>query len=480
MKEPPLIYFEARRLKFPSRDIIPADLRRGVAFALWATVAWILWTWMPWFYWLTMALLPVAALVLVEAEWLRSKAGKRVLAICAGVLIAHVIWALIRIRFYDAAQIGTYWQDDHNYFNEARALAAAWLDGNFPQIWLKGPPPYLGTLHIGYHRPLATMFMAFGASTFTGLLLNAVSLCWVPLLCALAAKYLFIDDQSLVRDKSDVPKHRLQIKLAQVPLATAVLVALHPAQFYWTSFLMKDAWTTFTFWVGMVLVLGAVRRHSLVLAVAALMVLPYLATVRIYAGASIVIGLLLLPGLRISTRQFISGLSIVLVLLVLVLGYTERGSAVFAQVRDSIAALAPVGASGPLDIFKQLAAGVPRLFLSPYGWIILPEPTPMYGMYPGMWFMYLIGYPLGFAGLYVAVRRNVRLCVIPITAFGLAALLFLTAAYGGNASRQRYYLEYIFLVFAAFGLKHPSRRWIAGILILELIWAIGQLVALRA
>lgn len=399
------------------------------------------------------------------------------MGLCLLLFAVHIVWAVIRSFYYDAGQPGTFWIDDQNYYIEAAAISDAWRNGFYPEIWRKGSLPYLGTLHTGYHRPLATLFLVTGPSTLAGLLLNAMSLSVLPLLAALSARYLFLTDDDLrVLPKNDQVKGSLR----DISLIAATLTALHPAQFYWTSYLMKDAFTSFVFLGNLTFILGSIRRKSLLLGLAELFTWPFLFTVRIYAAGSLALGAALYPVLRWKTKQIAWGGALLAGTAILVCAYTETGNVLYRQMRDSLAALAPAEVSTSSQMLWRLMAGIPRVFLSPYAWLILPEPSPLYGLYPGMWYLYIIGYPLAFCGIYYTVKDNNTRAVFPLMALAVGGLIFLAASFGGNASRQRYYLEYIILLFATAGFVKPNRRIIAGVLALEICWIIGQVIALRA
>lgn len=446
---------------------------RSVAlyFPVWALFALILRPLFPQAFWATMFLLPVAALIYTELDFFRSRNGRFLLGVSLSLLFLHTGWAVLRSHYYDAALPVTYWIDDYNYFHEASAVKTSWLSGQFPDISQKGPPPYLGTLHTGYHRPLATAFLLFGASTLVGLLFNGVCLALLPILAALTTRYLFNSGE-------ETDPQRL-FSRNNTPLLAGLITALHPTQFYWSSYLMKDSWTALIFLMTLTCVLGAVVRRSIPLLLACSLLLPYLFTVRIYACVSLISGLLLLPALQLRRRYFIKILAVAVAAVFIIFNYTEAGGRLFSQMLYSFMALTPQNVASVSDVFRQIGAGIPRLFLAPYAWVILPEPSPMYGLYPGMWYLYLLGYPLAFCGIAAAIRKNVALAILPLTALGLAGLLFLTAEFGGTAPRQRFYLEPLFLIFAGYGVRHFSWWWAGGVLSLELLWLVGQQIAMR-
>lgn len=420
----------------------------------------------PWITWIFCVSIVAFLLLDTARPVLVSPYGKKVLIITLSLLAVHLVWAVVRSHFYDPAQ-QTFWRDDHAYYQEAAAIATTWHQGQYPALSQKGAPPYLGTLHTGYHRPLATLFYFFGQSALAGLILNAVCAAVIPLLCAVCAFHLWPTATS--------PQRTSRFPL---PLAACALAALHPTQFYWSAFLLKDTFTAFVVLTALALSLGAIVNRNPAIAISALLTLIYLFTVRAYAGLSIIAGLACLPLFRFPARVAIQVLLFSLALFTMLINYTNTGSALYEQLRDSLLALTPTGLTGPLDILIRAAIGIPRLFLSPYGWMYIDDFSPMYGLYPGMWYLYLLIFPLSFAGLHYAIQHNFRLAIVPIAVFSLAAAIFLLSTYHGNASRQRYYLEYIVILFAALGLNHPNKWWIGGILLAQAVFAIGQVISL--
>jgi len=442
-------------------------LRPGLVI-LWALLATATRNVLPAFFWFTMIAMPLFVIYKTERQYFKSPSAKLILKICVGLFVVHAGWAFFRSTWYDPIDGPTYWWDDLNYYDQAVAIAEAWKAGFYPDIKLQGAPPYLGTLHTGYHRPLAALFLIAGPSVFAGLILNAMCAALLPLMAALSARYLWQDEISILEDRP-----------SDVGLAAALLTALHPGQFYWSSFLLKDVYTSFAFMAAMTLILGSLRRRSASMAVASIFLLPYIFSIRAYTAISLVLGTICVALLKLSRKQVliysIAGSALVFILC----SYTTSGYHLWRQLRDSFMALAPAGFNDPGTIIKQIGGGIPPLLLAPYAWIFYTDSSSLYWLYPAMWFLYLVIYPLAFAGLYSSIGRNVHLSALPLAACGLASLLFLTAVYAGIAPRQRYYLEYAFILYAAYGFYRPSKSIIISILILELAFMVGQYLNLR-
>jgi hypothetical protein len=168
-----------------------------------------------------------------------------------------------------------------------------------------------------------------------------------------------------------------------------------------------------------------------------------------------------------------------IVAMVLVVNYTETGYNQFSRLWSSIMFLAPAPKITTAQSVGQLFGSIPRFVLSPYAWVASPEKDPLYGLYPGMWYLYLVVYPLAAAGFFWSIKSDFRIAVIPVLAFWCSAFILIMAVYAGNASRQRYYLEYIVMIFAGIGCVQPNRMLSALILVLEFIFAAGQLIILK-
>jgi hypothetical protein len=96
-----------------------------------------------------------------------------------------------------------------------------------------------------------------------------------------------------------------------------------------------------------------------------------------------------------------------------------------------------------------------------------------------MWFLYLIVYPLAICGFWGAVRTNNLPCAIPLGAWCASALI-LVIAYGGDAPRQRLYLDMIAIGFAGLGITTSGKRLVFAAWFLGLIsFAVVQLVSLQ-
>lgn len=139
------------------RNPLPPLTRYTILVICWAVVGVLSRPVAPWFFWFTTAALPLFVLIKSEQSFLRSQTGRRILIICGALLVIHAAWAVVRANFYTASIPETYWLDDHFYYTQSIDISEAWKAGSYPPIWQKGSPPYLGTLHTGYHRAISAL-----------------------------------------------------------------------------------------------------------------------------------------------------------------------------------------------------------------------------------------------------------------------------------------------------------------------------------
>jgi hypothetical protein len=159
--------------------------------------------------------------------------------------------------------------------------------------------------------------------------------------------------------------------------------------------------------------------------------------------------------------------------------YSTTGGRYLAQLAYSLGAVIPVEAQTISGSVYSFLRGIPRLLLEPYAWVRSTDARPQYGLYPGMWVMYLVIYPLSFTGMARAIRLNHQLSIPALTCLFLAGMLFLIA-YGGIAHRQRLWLEVILIVYAAAGFRSPGRaRGFALWYTVLAVFAGSQLLRLR-
>ncbi len=365
-----------------------------------------------------------------------------VVACCvAALLLQSVVLAVWGMRDPQSSP------DPRQFLVEARAVADSWRGGVFPELYRKGSLPYLGTMHTGYQRVLAGLFYVGGDRVSLGIGLNAFCVALLPMLVCLATRTLLAGSGSESR----------------ASLAAATLCAAYPAFLFWAAWLHKDILLVLVFLMAVVLLLDALHRGSPAAAAGFFLVTGFCITLRAYAGLSLLVagcayGVALLPRRRVLWA---------LVYGILVLGllvYTTRGGRMAGQLLASAGALLPDEVRTQAQALRSFAAGIPRLLLGPYGWVRAFEVRGQenyYGLYPGMWFLYLLVYPLAIAGFWECLRGNRLLAVVPVTCVVIAALLFLMT-YGGMAFRQRLYLEPFLLMLAGAGWGAPRLRWIAG------------------
>lgn len=362
----------------------------------------------------------------------------------------------------------TFWRDDHVYFHQSSALAQAWREGFFPEITRKGSPPYMGTLHTGYQRTLAAVFYLAGDNATVGRLFNAFCGTLLPLFSALLAHLVFGD-----------PKRGRSELLRAPPVLAALLATMHPSQFYYSQFLLKDVYAASWFLAVTVLLCQALLRKNAAACIAAAAAVYLLFTVRAYAAISLLAGAGAYLLLLIPRRTAVTGLLLSATALLMLMRYTAAGSMQGAQLWHSLLELAPAHARSPGAIAKHLLAGIPRIMLAPFSWIYARGDRPLYALYPGMWFLYIVVYPAMFTGLARVIRHNSRPAVIPLVATIGGCFVLLISSYGGDAPRQRFYMEYIAVAFAALGWTTPKRRVFTAWYILLATYAAGQIITVK-
>lgn len=375
------------------------------------------------------------------------------LAGCAAAGCLLQIGVTLALQPYDPVHGPTDWFDDQAYFRSADSIARAWKKGFFPELSRKGDLPYLGTLHTGYERVLASVFYVGGPRVWLGLAVNVLCSALLPVLCYLLAASLFREAGQTAggTGRSGGWKSRL------TPARTAALLCVfHPSLYYWGSMLMKDLFLATLFALSLWLLIDLIRFRSPALAVTFALTLFWTAIFRNYAALAIAAAAFVYLFAGLSRLALVWGLIWALILL-LGFRYTDVGDRYLDQLLSSFGSHLPRELSTVKGVMTHFAEAVPRMILSPYAWVPAQTDRPIYGQFPGMWYLYLLVYPLALAGLVEAIRTNHRLTIIPLTAI-LASAFVLLAAYGGNAPRQRLYLEIVAVMYAGLGLSSVHRR----------------------
>ncbi|MGI8907208.1 MAG: hypothetical protein ACR2IE_12045 [Candidatus Sumerlaeaceae bacterium] len=408
-------------------------------------------------------LLPIGLLIActVTAIWTVPRQHQRLLAaITVAVVLCQLVVMLTRLGYDPAGP--TFWYDDREYFAQSAAVADAWKANIFPDITRKGSQPYfLGTLHTGYHRSLASAFYVFGTKPLAGLFLNLLSAAVLPLFCYLLALDL-----------------RLRVNSSAAAIA-AGLAALHPTQLYWSQFLLKDLYLAAWFVASLWLLVRMFQRRDVAAGLAFLAATYVLYTIRVYCAASLLVAAIAYLAAQLPRRVAWTVFAATALIITMTALYTDRGAARFNQMWSSLVELGPKSVRSPWDVPGHLLAGIPRLMLGPFAWLAGRGDRPLYGLYPGMWFMYLLVYPAAIVAFVYSLRQNVKVAALPIMAGIGGALILLTASYGGDAPRQRYYMEYICIAFAAYGWTLPKRQIFIGYYAVLATYIIGQVITVK-
>jgi len=383
-------------------------------------------------------LLPFAGLLIYAflAIWYTPPPHRRPLLTLAASTVLFQLLVGFTVGFHDPNQ-QTWLRDDLSYLREAAAIAQAWRGGFFPELSLKGSLPYLGTLHTGYQRFVAGLFYVFGTDYRIPIFANYLLLGCLPIAVYRAAFLLL----------SRLPRKAVpEPTLSRAPLFAALGIALYPNLGYWASFLLKDALLTVfvTCSLSAILEFLVSRRLAWVPLIIAFGFM--ISITRAYALFGLLAGCTLYV-LAIAPRKVVFGVCLAGILLLIGLSYTTRGADYLSQLVHSLSVQLPSHLVTIPKALAHVASAIPRLLLSPYGWVRAFGPSPAYELYPGMWVMYLVIYPLGLVGLFTLAKHDVRIATVPLGML-VAASWVLILAYGGDAPRQRLCLDPTWFIFA--------------------------------
>lgn len=414
-----------------------------------------------------------AALLFEEFRRLSLFDKKAVTRLTLIVLGVATLFASLRAMNYQLPNLQRF-QDDSVYFNQSADLARAWQDGIYVKFTQLGPPPYMGTIHVGYQRILATLFYFTGPSVVAGLIFNAFLCALLVPLTAFSLRYIAEEIKQPIKQPTWFPR------FFRTPVAAgACLAAFFPTQLYWSSFILKDVLLAAVFMVTILSVFAAVKSKNLLAFFLIFLGLQNIYYIRIYAAFGLIIGMLGLAILMLPRKHIVTLIGTLFTAGFITVRYTEWGIVTIPQWIRSAANLAPLHIQTSGEMLSHLFGYIPRFVLSPYAWVSTDVENPMYGIYPGMWYLYLIVYPLALGGFYDTLTRKSRLAAVPTLALWVGAFTLIAASYAGNAARQRYYLEYVFLLFAGLGLLNFRYQTMVIIYILQLVFITGQLLLLK-
>jgi hypothetical protein len=360
--------------------------------------------------------------------------------------------------------------DDATYYVQAKAIAEAWHRHFYPVLHAKGSEPYfIGSLHTGYQRLLAAIFLLVGPNFRFGIYMNVIAVCLIPIF-AYRATWILLSSCGNEADTGALEKGAL---------FAALLGAVYPAYGFWSSWLLKDVILAVLFAMSTSALLDLSRSHHRPEFYAfAAVALTSLGLFRVYAALSVMMGAIV-HVLAVIPRKWTVALVLSLTLSVVITSYSDAGGLFLSQLLYSLGALLPESVKTTPDSLLYFAQGIPRLLLAPYAWVKARGPAPMYELYPAMWVLYLVGYPMCILGFRELLRRNVRPAAIPLIAWFSSALILLMA-YGGDAPRQRLYMDFVVFVLAGCGIM-AKRRFLTFLLCYTVIaiFAAIQLLTLH-
>jgi hypothetical protein len=338
--------------------------------------------------------------------------------------------------------------DDASYDRWGREIASRWRAGERPAL---SGEFELGSLHTGYYRLVAAVYLVVGPRPLLILALNLVA-------CALLPIALYF----------------LALEFSGKPVArrAAWLGALYPAFWFHSAFLMRDVWIAL-FFLASLAVYFDLRRHPehprkaqawrlvcLCAFLAQLFLLRYYAVAFLAAAWA-------LHELTLGQKRKRALLG---ALLAAVLALALRAIPQVAALEDWLVQGFTWAIPAELDTWQagltRFAEGLVKFFLAPFAWATKGGYTVDYFLWPGQWVLYILLLPFGLWGMAHTARRGPTDGFLLLFPFIAASFCF-ALAYSGSAPRQRMFLDALLIVFAALALERksqgdgPTRRWLA-------------------
>ncbi len=404
---------------------------------------------------------PFALLLIAGSLALQSlQTGQRVflakIAFCTFVLAA--LYALAIHQNPWAADTLFYHKDDSSYDRWGWEISQAWRQGSFPRL---ASEALIGSLHTGYYRFIAAIYLIVGHQVLAVLALNLLA-------CALIPIGLFFLGKEFGAESAS---------------RAALLGAFYPTFWFHSSFILRDVWITLFFLAALVSLLRLLKAQkrpaALFCAFCLCAFLAELFILRFYVALIILAGWVIYElALGTRRRQSLRATSILLFLLALM-----RLHPTTAHLQDRMFQSFTWSIPRTLNtfpaIFERLGEGSFKLFLSPFAWATEGGYTVDYFLWPGQWVVYLIILPLGIWGMVSAIRSNKHIAFLLIFPMAVSAYGF-AIAYGGSVPRQRMFLDAVLIIFAAMaGAEHrPPRRYLGWYYGLFLCFILTHVISL--
>jgi hypothetical protein len=372
-----------------------------------------------------------------------------------GAVLLRAIFA-VAVQWAPLPKAQSYWfPDEHSYRILANAVARAWHQGEFPTL---SKDVWLGTLHTGYYRILATLYYLFGDRYWLGICVNILMGATVPLLL------YFLADSAFGKRAA---------RLA------AIVAALYPSFIFWSGFLLKDSVHAAFFMLALVACWDLREKWRDLPALALLAASFFLALLRAYSTLIVWASLAGYLILFSKKRTVYLAVTLWIMLVYAIARQTYVVSEYEKNLIFSFLNIIPDQCATVLGSLRYFALGVPKLLLAPYAWVFAPYFDIHYLLYPGQWLFYLFVLPLAFVGTYYVLKEDRREFFLVLFPIALNFLVFLLA-YEGSVPRQRLHLEPLFILLAVYGVEKKGKKWFyVAYYVLLTAFIIAHLISIR-